>query len=321
MDETMDNMIDNIDKKTCEVVRITYRNPDTGWAIVKVSTDIGTGTAKGEIPETVGPGDIVTLTGKWVVEKKYGKQFVFSEIDIKPPDINTPEGVRRLLMKLPGIGDVKASWAVETFGAETAWKLALTDPGPLKVPVRQHDQVMDVARSLVSSYEEQVYFLGMGLTPRQAQMITNEFGHGKNGGMKVVKETPYRLLEISGFGFITVDSIAIKSGVNIGAEGRIAACVLFLLADSRESGGHTWFYMSTLIGGEDWKGGIDGVRALLKKTAMDNNLPLNGLPDDNEIERVVRGLARSGKVVIEDGRVFDANLRNAEKGIMECLGL
>jgi len=311
------------EQKKCEIIgsRLTFRNPDTGWAIFRVKTEIGTGTACGEIPETVGPGDLITLTGKWEVNGRYGKQFKFSSIEVEPPRTDNAEGVRRLLMKLPCIGEVKAKWAIEEYGHENAWKLALTDPAKLKVSPGRCDEVMAVAATLMSSFEEQSYFLGLGLTQHQINLIVREFGPGKNGGMKVVQEAPYRLLDIDGFGFITVDSIALRSGVNIGAEGRIAACVSFFLSDSRESCGHTYFYMSVLINGQDWKGGITGVKELLKKTAMDQDMPLGGLPDEVEIERVVRGLAKAGKVVIEEGRVFDAKSMKAEKGIMRALGL
>lgn len=314
---------EELEKKKCEIIgsKLTFRNPDTGWAIFRVRTEIGTGTACGEIPETVGPGDVVTLTGKWETNKRYGKQFKFSLCQVEPPRTDNAEGVRRLLMKLPGIGEARARWAIAEYGHEKAWELALADPAKLKVPPGRCDEVMAVAATLMSSFEEQSYFLGLGLTPHQINLIVREFGPGKNGGMKVVQEAPYRLLDIDGFGFITADSIALRSGVNIGAEGRIAACVLFFLADSRESGGHTWFYMSVLINGQDWKGGITGVKELLKKTAMDQDMPLSGLPDEVEIERVVRGLAKVGKVVIEEGRVFDAKSMKAEKGIMAALGL
>lgn len=311
------------EQKKCEIIgsKLTFRNPDTGWAIFKVKTEIGTGTACGEIPETVGPGDVITLTGKWEVNKKFGKQFKFTSLEVEPPRTDNAEGVRRLLMKLPCVGAVKAKWAIDTYGHEAAWKLALTDPAKLKVPVNRCDEVMAVAATLMSSFEEQSYFLGLGLTQYQINLIVKEFGPGKDGGMKVVQEAPYRLLDIDGFGFITVDSIALRSGVNLGAEGRIAACVLFFLSSSQDNDGHTWFYMSVLINGQDWKGGITGVKELLKKTAMDNDLALSGLPDEEEIERVVRGLAKSGKVVIEKGRVFDAKSMRKEKRIMAALGL
>lgn len=312
---------EELEQKKCEIIRFKFRNPDNGWAIIQVKTSHGIGFAKGIVPGTAGNGDLVTLTGEWEVDKKHGKQFKFSSIKVEPPRTDNAEGVRRLLMKLPCIGEVKAKWAIEEYGHENAWKLALTDPARLKVPAGRCDEVMAMAAKLLSSFEEQSYFLGLGLTQHQVNLIVREFGPGRKGGMKVVQETPYRLLDIDGFGFITVDSIAIRSGVNIGAEGRIAACVLFFLSDSRENCGHTYFYLDVLINGQDWKGGITGVKELLKKTAMDQDVPLGGLPDEEEIKRVVRGLAKAGKVVIEEGRVFDAKSMKAEKGIMRALGL
>lgn len=311
------------EQKKCEIVgsKLTFRNSESGFAIFRVKTEIGTGTACGVIPETVGPGDIITLTGKWEVNPKFGKQFKFSSIEVEPPCTDDPEGVRRLLMKLPGIGKVKAERAIEEHGHDKAWELALTSPDQLGMPMSRSDEIRAAAASLLSSYDDQVYFLGLGLSAGQINKVTSEFGTGPEGGMKVVKETPYRMLEIGGFGFKTVDSIALRAGVSIKAEGRIAACVLFFLNETKESAGHTWFYMSVLINGQDRAGGIDGVLKLLKSSAMDNNCQLSELPGEEDIERVVRNLAREGRVVIEEGRVYDAGLMKAEKGILGALGL
>lgn len=308
--------------KNCEIIgsKITFRNSESGFAIFKVKTELGTGTAKGVVPETVGPGDMVTLTGTWEMDPKFGKQFKFSSCEVEPPCTDNAEGVCRLLMKLPGIGKVKASAAIKEHGYEKAWELALTDPIKLRVPASRCEAIKTVAATLLSSYGEQVYFLGLGLSAGQINKITREFGPGAKGGMKIVKESPYDMLKIDGFGFKTVDSIALRAGVSLKAEGRIAACVIFFLNETKESAGHTWFYMSVLINGQNWKGGIEGIKELLKVEAMNNNCQLSELPDEEDIERVVRNLAREGKVIIEEGRVYDAGLLKAEKGILGALG-
>ena len=300
-----------------EIIKIKHRKSDSGWGVLLVKEKLPI-NAVGIIPESTGPGDMVTLTGD-MGNSKFGKQFKFSKIEIEAPDVNTEDGVCRLLKKLPTIGEKKAAAAVFAHGHEKAWRLACTDPARIGVPKGRCEEVIKVATLLLSSYEEQVYFLSLGLTQGQINKITEKFGGKK--GMKVVKETPYKLLDIDGFGFLTVDSIALRAGVNPGAEGRISACVMYFLNDSTKSGGHTWFYMSKLIHGDDWKGGITGVLTLLKKTAMAASVPLSGMPGDDDIKRAVTGLESEGKVVIIEGKVYDSELLRAEMNIQEALGI
>lgn len=296
-----------------EIVSI-IRRLGSGWGVLRIKGHNGrVEKAAGEFPETLGPGDIVTLTGKRE-RSKWGLQFKFTKIEVEAPDINTSDGVQRLIQKLPWIGPVKAQAAIETHGHEKAWELAMNDPRALGVPQARVDQVKAAAQRLLSGFEEQVYFLSLGLTQGQINKLVMEYGPGKNGAMKVIKETPYRAIEIDGFGFLTVDKIALSSGVNPGAEGRLSACVQYFLEDSGTNQGHIYFYRSELINGSK-RYQFDGVLKILSKTAQEARVPIGKMPGEEDVERVLLTLQEEGKVIMEDGKIYNAELRRAEKGI------
>ncbi|NIR25438.1 MAG: hypothetical protein GWM98_01900, partial [Nitrospinaceae bacterium] len=189
--------------KTVEVINI-IRRLSSGWGVINVKGDNGgTGKAAGEFPETLGPGDVAVLTGYWDRHPKFGFQFKFDRIEVRAPDVNTSEGVCRLLQRLPWIGPVKAAAAIEEHGYEQAWHYARNDPVELGVPSGKADQVIAAAKKLLSGFEEQVYFLSLGLSQGQINKLIIQYGPGREGAMKVIKEEPYRALEIDGFGFLT----------------------------------------------------------------------------------------------------------------------
>lgn len=299
-----------------EVVSI-IRRLESGWGVLQIKGPNGrVEKAAGEFPETLGPGDIATLTGKWD-RSKWGIQFKFTKIEVKAPDVNTSEGVKLLLQRLPWIGPVKADAAIKTHGHEKAWKLAQSDPRALGVPQARVDQVRVAAQRLISGFDEQVYFLSLGLTQGQINKLVMEFGPGKDGAMKVIKETPYKAIEVDGFGFLTVDKIALSSGVNPGAEGRLSACVQYFLEDSGTNQGHVWFYRSELINGSE-RYQFDGVLKILSKTAQEARVPIGKMPGEEDVERVLLTLQAEGKVIIEDGKIYNAELKDAEKGIFQA---
>ena len=303
--------------KTVEVVNI-IRRLSSGWGVINVKGENGgTGKAAGEFPETLGPGDIAVLTGQWDRHPKFGLQFKFEKIEIQVPDVDTEEGVCRLMQRLPWIGPVKAAAAVKEHGHKQAWAYALTDPVKLGVPAGRADQVTAAAEKLLSGFEEQVYFLSLGLSQGQINKLVIQYGPGGDGAVKVIKEEPYRALEIDGFGFLTVDRIALAAGINPGSEGRLSACVEYFLEDSGVNQGHVWFYRSELINGSE-RYRFDGVLKTLKKTAMEAMVPIKDMPVEEDVERVLLNLQSEGRIVIKGGKIYNAELMEAEKVIYQA---
>jgi len=294
------------DKKTItgEISGIKYRNVD-GWAVFSLHGQAMQFT--GTLAEMVEVGSEVACTG--VVETgKFGKQLKCEQIVPSAPDISTDAGVVKLLQRLPGIGPKKAMQAVMAHGHKTAWELALSDPEKIGVAQGVAEESMRIARGLLSSYETIVYLLGIGLTDHQAATI--QAVHG-SGSIEVVSKNPYQLIDIDGFGFISVDKIALKAGVSVGNPARIAACILYVLDDSATNGGHIWHSGWALA---------ETVMETLNQATVKAEVPMVGMPDMEQVRQQVHFLQAEKKIAIDKGKVFSVELLRAERSILDFMG-
>jgi len=290
---------------TGEITAIKFRNSE-GWSVFTVKDSTSSTNCTGTLAEMVEVGSEVTCTGVYE-SSAYGRQLKTEQVVPAAPDVSTEAGVIKLLQRLPGIGPKKAAMAVQQFGHEEAWELACTDPEKIGVKADQADEAREIAGGLLESYEATVYLLSIGLTDYQAGTIYRRYGKET---VKVVSENPYRMTEIDGMGFITVDKIALKAGVSVGNPARIAACILYVLDDSAANGGHIWHSGWHLA---------DIVLETLTATAVKAEVPLRVMPTIEDVRTQVHFLKAEGKLAVEKGRVFGKALLDAEIKILEFM--
>lgn len=287
-----------------EIQTIRFRNSE-GWAVFSIKGDSMPCT--GTLAEMVDVGTEVTCTGK-IENSKFGRQLKCETIVPAAPDVSTDEGVVKLLTRLPGIGPKKAMEAVQKHGHDKAWKLATIDPAQIGVKPSQVEQAKEIAATLVESYEVTVYLLGIGLTDHQAAIIYREYG---NNAIEIVSTNPYQLTEIDGFGFITVDKIALKAGVSVGNPSRIMACVLYVINDSALNGGHIYHSGWNLS---------EIVLETLTATAVRAEVPMIGAPTIEDVRQQIHNLAAEDKVSVQKGKVYSKSLLRAEEKILGFIG-
>jgi exodeoxyribonuclease V alpha subunit len=286
-----------------DIRRIKYRNSE-GWAVFEVEGSPYPLT--GTLPEMCEEGSKVTCTGSWE-NSRYGRQLKCTSIVPAAPDVSTAAGVVKLLQRLPGIGPRKAQQAVDTLGPEEAWRMACEAPEGLGVRQEFVEEAKTIANGLLESYEATIYLLSIGLTDHQAGKIYRHYGADT---IPTVRENPYRLTEIDGFGFITVDKVALKAGMSVGNPARISAAVLHILDEG--AAGHIYHNGWALA---------DIVLEMLTETAMKAEVPLADMPGRDEVRRVVHNLNAEGKVVLRKGNVFSKKLIAAEEKILNYLGV
>lgn len=188
----------------------------------------------------------IELQGKWQ-NSKYGPQYAVSSFRILTP--TTQEGIEKYLASglIKGIGPVTARRIVHMFGLQTFQVFEQEPHKLLKVQgitQRKLEEILDgyqkhsIIRSLM------VYLSPLGATPRMVMRIQEHFGEA---AVDIVKENPYRLCEIKGFGFKTVDPIAVKSR-NFRPEDplRIKAAIWYVLEEA-ESEGHLFLYSREIV--------------------------------------------------------------------------
>lgn len=294
------------------ISQIKFRSSE-GWAVFTVTDETNASefgvkitNCTGTLCESINIGDDVECTGTFIKDKTYGTQLKCDSVVPAAPDVNSNEGVQKLLQKLPGVGLATAKKAIKDHGHEKAWDYALNNPEKIGVKKTNVDLAKEIASSLVHDREALVYLLGIGLSDNQAAKIIKRYN---SKAIDVVKNTPYELISsIDGFGFMIVDGIALKSGIHAGSESRIMACVDFIL-NSSENEGNTYIHGKRLCAmGEDF----------LIESAKKHMVPLNNMPGYQEIRAAIYKLQSEKKVRIEAGLVFSRELMQAEEEIFQA---
>ena len=238
------------DETTLEgtIERVVYADSETGYAVVRLraKNQMRLATAVGNLG-SIGPGERVRMTGQWVSDSRYGRQFrVESYLAMVP---STLEGIERYLGSgmIKGIGPVFARRLVQEFGLET---LDIIEKNPEKIgdvegigPVR--------AEQIVRAWEEQrrirdlmIFLQGYGVSTAYAIKIFKQY---QDRAIPLVKENPYRLaMDIHGIGFQTADRIAQNMGIDPNSRIRAEAGILHALNELVDEG-HCFYPREALI--------------------------------------------------------------------------
>lgn len=99
---------------------------------------------------------------------------------------------------------------------------------------RKLNEILESYRASAEYRELMIFLSPFGATPKKAERIQQHFGAE---AVNIVKKEPYRLCEISGFGFLTVDPIARASqDFKPDAPDRIKAAIVYVMKAANEEG-------------------------------------------------------------------------------------
>jgi exodeoxyribonuclease V alpha subunit len=216
--------------------RITFRNADNGYTVARVASRDGAVTVVGNLVG-VEEGMPVRLSGEWVDDKKWGRQFKVATC--VPDSPKTVIGIEKFLgSKLfPGIGPALAKRIVEKFGRETMDVIAKTPDRLTEVIGIGTARAKTLGEAIAAQrhvQEVMVFLFGLGVPPAFAARIVRKYG---KDAVNVVRQNPYRLAQdVWGIGFRTADSIAEKLGIARDAPERLEAGLLFALETAVEDG-------------------------------------------------------------------------------------
>ena len=218
--------------------RIVFTNEENAWSVVRLTVrgHRDPVTAVGNLLG-VQPGENLRLTGAWITDPKYGKQFrVVSYATVVPATVT---GIEKYLGSglIRGIGKVMASRLVKAFGLET---LNIIENLPHRLT-----EVEGIgpkrSREILRAWSEQreikevmIFLQSHGVSTHFAIKIYKAYGAQAN---ELVRENPYRLAaDVYGIGFKTADRIAAALGVPPDAPQRIEAGTLYLLGEAADRG-------------------------------------------------------------------------------------
>jgi exodeoxyribonuclease V alpha subunit len=258
--------------------RIVYANEESAWSVVRVTVPGRREpiTAVGNLLG-VQPGENLRLSGKWVLDRRFGEQFRVETFETLRPA--TLVGIEKYLGSgmVRGLGPVMAKRLVDRFGLDTleviehhSHRLSKVEGiGPMRVAaIRKAWVEQKDVRDLM------VFLQGLGVSPLFAARLYNTY---QADALRVVKEDPYRLaLEIFGIGFKTADRIALGMGIPRQSIRRAEAGLIHVLEESTTDG-HSYLPRGLLVS--------SAAKLLEVEAAI--------------VEQALTGLVPSRKIVVE----------------------
>ncbi len=258
--------------------RIVFHNEENGYSVLRFKTAAGDNyTVVGNIADPQ-VGSSLKLTGEWVENAKFGRQFKMLTYETSLPAGLV--GIRHYLASglIKGVGPKTAERIVEAFGDDT---FAILDNEPERLSaVKGIGKRTAIGIQEAWSEHRGIRDLIMFLQPHgvsTAYAVRIYKFYGKHA-LSVVQENPYRLaMDISGIGFVTADTIAQKIGFDVDSPLRAEAGTLYMLTKTSDEG-HVYFPFDALV------------------TKTSDNLNIRA----DLVENAIESLEREERVVIEE---------------------
>ena len=238
----------NSERLRGQVETVTYYNEGNDYAILKVRVygHPNFVTVVGNIASPT-PGEILTMSGEWVMHPSFGEQFKVSTYSCAVPA--TVAGITKYLGSglILGIGPKMAKRIVEVFGEKTLDIIDESVERLLEVEGIGKHRVDMIAKAWAEQREIRsvmVFLQSNGVSSTYATKIYKRYG---NDAIKIVRENPYRLAyDIWGIGFLTADKIAQNLGFERNSLERAAAGLMYTLQMTTQEG-HVFFQSKDLI--------------------------------------------------------------------------
>ena len=230
------------------IERIVYESTDTGFFVarLRVAGMLELVTFVGNLM-AVSPGETVRIIGRWVDDKKWGRQIRAEFYETILP--NTMEGIEKYLGSglIRGVGKVYARRLIEAFGVET---LRVIDQQSERlrsvegIGAKRAAQIREAWAQQKSIQSIMIFLQGHGVGAGQAARIYKRYG---DAAVAILRENPYRLSEdIAGIGFAGADRIASRLGIADDAPARVDAGLKHVLREATGRG-HDFLPRSELI--------------------------------------------------------------------------
>ncbi len=226
---------------------IIFQNEENGYVVFEMEDTEGYPvTVKGTIPY-LAEGDKLTVTGKWVNHKTYGKQF-----DAQAYEKTLPAEESDILRYLAsgavkGIGPKTAQKIVEQFGTDS-FKVIEEHPDWLaEIPgiTRKKAESINENFKSISGARAVMMFCRDLFTPQTAMKIYKKWG---SSAVEKIRMNPYRLCEdFRGISFTRADGIAMNMGLDPSSPERIIHGAVYVLRAEAARSGHTCLPLDDLI--------------------------------------------------------------------------
>lgn len=230
------------------------------------------------------------LDGEWQAGK-HGYQLQVEQCEEIVPQ--TEEGVRGYLSSrlIKGVGEKTAELIVERFGADALKVLENEPERLLEIRGITPSKLEDIKNSYAESRclrDLMLLLSPFQITPATATKIYEHFGAKS---VDILRSNPYKLCQVSGFGFKRVDAIVRKGNTPLNSPMRIHGAIYAALDAQRSENGHLFLETDTL-----------------RKTALqllNDKLPLPQMRVVlEEVDNVLESMILQGEVVSSSGNIY-----------------
>jgi len=220
------------------VEHVIYQNEENGYSICDFSTDRGElFTIVGIMPD-VGEGDSLSISGKWVNNSKYGRQFRVESCEKKMP-VGSVAILRYLSSgAIRGIGPKTARRIVDLYGDETFEVMEKHPEWLAEIPGITRKRAREIAEDFrkKAGIRAAMLFFRDFFGPTATVRIYKKWG---SAAIDIAKRNPYRLCEeIDGIGFERVDKMAFQLGLQPDSPERLSSGICYLLGVNARQNGH-----------------------------------------------------------------------------------
>ncbi|MDD4509491.1 MAG: ATP-dependent RecD-like DNA helicase [Oscillospiraceae bacterium] len=230
------------------------------------------------------------LDGEWL-DGKNGCQLHVTQCEEVVPQ--TKEGVQGYLASklIKGVGEKTAAMIVGRFGADALRVLEKEPERLLEIKGITEGKLADIQASYAESTalrDLMILLSPFKITPVAATKIYEHFGARS---VEILRDNPFELCQMSGFGFLRVDAIVLKNGCSLNAPMRIQGAVYAALDKQREDNGHLFLTDEELL---------KAAMGLLNK-----NLPLPQMKvKSTEVAPVIEDMLLHGRITCSNGNYY-----------------
>lgn len=232
----------------------------------------------------------IEMDGEWK-DGKYGLQLQVDHWqEIVPP---TLEGVRNYLASglLKGIGEKTADAIIEKFGVNALEILEHQPDRLLEIRGITKERLAEIKDAYAETSRMRVLMTLLApfkVTPTTAQKIYQHFGPAC---ADIVRQSPFNLCQVPGFGFKRIDAIVQKSGGDLRDPKRVHGALFYALEDARTKDGHLYLEAEALL------------KAAMQLLNERIPLPQMRVPM-SQVEQELSAMIRQDEVVSNHGNVY-----------------
>ena len=232
----------------------------------------------------------IKMDGEWK-DGKYGLQLQVDHWqEIVPP---TLEGVRNYLASglLKGIGEKTADAIIEKFGVNALEILEHQPDRLLEIRGITKERLAEIKDAYAETSRMRVLMTLLApfkVTPTTAQKIYQHFGPAC---ADIVRQSPFNLCQVPGFGFKRIDAIVQKSGGDLRDPKRVHGALFYALEDARTKDGHLYLEAEALL------------KAAMQLLNERIPLPQMRVPM-SQVEQELSAMIRQDEVVSNHGNVY-----------------